>query len=348
MKREMKLLAAATAAAILAGCASGGGASQSRDSGLGQLELRIVCVFALGLSPDCPGRSPSSASGPITSTKSTQYGITTWSDLPADTGAQVSGPEVAVTYEGRITSVMPGWSSLGADVRVQYDAQKNLSDYSDGDFPYANRFLNLSGVGHPELDVGVDTDLSQFPQTPLTSVTANSVGSVANPYVAGWEYQSFGVWNNQDITGQQGWVGAHSFGNRTADAAVPLSGTASFVGKLGGLYVSPAGEGSVAAGDVTVNAEFSARSLSFASRNTITTRDLATAMPAPGLDLSGTLSYSAGSGRFSGALTSAGGTMSGMSNGQFYGPNAEELGGVFVVKSPSTVETFTGAYGAKR
>ena len=44
----------------------------------------------------------------------------------------------------------------------------------------------------------------------------------------------------------------------------------------------------------------------------------------------------------------AAGTMSGASKGKFYGPKAEELGGVFVVKSPSTVETFTGAYGAKR
>jgi hypothetical protein len=129
---------------------------------------------------------------------------------------------------------------------------------------------------------------------------------------------------------------------------VPLSGSAAFAGKLGGLYISPAGEGSTAAADVTVNADFSARSLSFASRNTVTLRNLATATPAPNLNLSGTLNYASGSSAFSGILTSAGGTMSGTSNGQFYGPKAEELGGVFVVKSATTVETFTGAYGAKR
>lgn len=64
--------------------------------------------------------------------------------------------------------------------------------------------------------------------------------------------------------------------------------------------------------------------------------------------LSGRLSYAPGSNTLSGTLTSASGTMSGASNGQFYGPKAKELGGVFVVKSPSTVETFTGACGAKR
>jgi hypothetical protein len=40
--------------------------------------------------------------------------------------------------------------------------------------------------------------------------------------------------------------------------------------------------------------------------------------------------------------------MSGTSNGQFYGPAAQELGGVFALKSATTVETFVGAYGAKR
>jgi hypothetical protein len=40
--------------------------------------------------------------------------------------------------------------------------------------------------------------------------------------------------------------------------------------------------------------------------------------------------------------------MSGSSKGQFYGPAAQELGGAFSLKSPTTLETLTGAYGAKR
>ncbi len=40
--------------------------------------------------------------------------------------------------------------------------------------------------------------------------------------------------------------------------------------------------------------------------------------------------------------------MSGSFKGQFYGPAAHELGGVFTVKSSTTVETLVGAYGAKR
>jgi phage baseplate assembly protein gpV len=108
------------------------------------------------------------------------------------------------------------------------------------------------------------------------------------------------------------------------------------------------GQGSTAAADLTVNANFSTRSLGFASTGTATTRDFQTRTAAPNLNLNGTLTYAPGSNSFSGTLTNSGGTLSGSTKGQFYGPSAQELGGAFAVKSSTTVETFTGAYGAKR
>lgn len=39
--------------------------------------------------------------------------------------------------------------------------------------------------------------------------------------------------------------------------------------------------------------------------------------------------------------------MNGMSSGQFYGPNAQELGGAFSLSGPD-LESYAGAYGAKR
>jgi len=134
----------------------------------------------------------------------------------------------------------------------------------------------------------------------------------------------------------------------TPVSAVPTSGTATFSGKLSGLYISPAGQGSIAAAELSVNANFSTRSLSFASSGTTITRDLVTASAAPNLNLGGTLIYSPASNTFTGTLTNAGGTMSGSSTGRYYGPAAQELGGVFTVKSATSVETFAGAYGGKR
>ena len=65
-------------------------------------------------------------------------------------------------------------------------------------------------------------------------------------------------------------------------------------------------------------------------------------------DLGGTLTYSPATNTFTGTLTNAGGTMSGSSTGRYYGPAAQELGGVFTVKSANTSESLTGAYGGRR
>jgi hypothetical protein len=112
--------------------------------------------------------------------------------------------------------------------------------------------------------------------------------------------------------------------------------------------MSPGGQGSLAAAEVSVTADFGTRSLAFATSNTTLTRDLQTSSAAPGLNLTGSLTYAPGSGNFTGTLVSAGGTMAGPTNGRFYGPAAQELGGVFVVKAADGPESLTGAYGAKR
>lgn len=172
-------------------------------------------------------------------------------------------------------------------------------------------------------------------------------GVYANPYALGWNYQSFGAWNEQQAGGSAAFAAA-SFGQATPGSAVPTTGNATFVGKAAGFYVSPTGEASVAVSELSVKADFSARSLGLATSGTTLSSDLRTPRAAPHLDVSGTLTYGPGSSRFAGTLRNAGGTMSGTTSGQFYGPAAQELGGAFVLKSGNTRETYTGAYGGKR
>lgn len=230
---------------------------------------------------------------------------------------------------------------------VEYDA--------DGRLVYSGIFAriattDLAGVGHAGVDVGgyapEKTGYREYTQSHFASVRAGKIGMQANPYALGWDYQSFGAWEEAGSSG--GYVASESFGAPTPGAAVPTTGSAEFTGKLGGFYVSPGGLGSMAAADLRVSADFATRTLGFATTGTVTTRDLATPTAASNLDLSGRLSYAPGSGNFSGALTNASGTMSGSTQGRFYGPAAEELGGIFALRSASTRETFTGAYGAKR
>jgi hypothetical protein len=359
MKREMKLVAVATAAAILAGCASGGESTYGNDViGDNALELLLCApLFICGAKKSTTSAGTSSSTGSsTTSTPSSAVSYSapgssapatfeSWSTEPANVAREAHGQLASVLFTGRVDSVsepFAGYWGLGS-VRYEYDTAGKLIYFSP---VYGAESKDLSKVGHVGIDVRYDGLFGDWQQSPFTSVSALRVGLIANPYALGWDYQSFDAWDDQGT--DNGIMYAETFGAATPASAVPLGGTATFAGKLGGLYVSPVGEGSIAAGDVTVNADFNARSLSFASSNTITTRDFATATPAPGLNLSGTLRYSAGSGSFTGTLTSASSTMSGPSQGQFYGPAAEELGGAFVVKSSTTVETFTGAYGAKR
>jgi hypothetical protein len=71
--------------------------------------------------------------------------------------------------------------------------------------------------------------------------------------------------------------------------------------------------------------------------------------PNSNLNLSGTLSYLAGSNQFSGTVNTT--SMSGIATGKFYGPSAQEIGGTFSV-SNGTVgsggSAYIGGFGGKR
>ncbi len=129
--------------------------------------------------------------------------------------------------------------------------------------PNFNRSAGNRCGAHPSrLRTRVDSFTSQN--------QSENLGLIANPYDLGWNYQSFGVWN-QFGTGD-GTVGATSFGTATPGSSVPTNGAATFSVKLAGLYISPAGQGSIATADLNVNVDFSTRSLSFYSAGTSVTR----------------------------------------------------------------------------
>jgi hypothetical protein len=295
------------AAAALCGCAGSGGSGGSYSSGGGTpyrpppadtpcgLE---VCIPYLPRFPGDPPYSPRPAPLPV---------FTNWTDLKRDTKTQVTGLHTRVPYDVRADGLIG--STLAQDQGhmgffiVQYDSQgKPIHIDLGGGGGYGSRenvvhsaHVNLAAVGQPWLDLGRNDNLQWQPQSPFTTLTAGEIELTANPYVLGWNHQSFGI-SNSTLPAFVAFS-ANTFGNTTHPSAVPPSGTATFTGKLAGLYVSPAGDGSIAAANLTVNADFSARSLGFASTGTTTTRDMATATPAPGLDLSGTLTYLPGSTR---------------------------------------------------
>jgi len=325
MRRQAKLLTVLIAAALSAGCASGGGGEDFFET---------------------QPLTPPSETAEVRCFPFLPF-ICAWFE-PGETSSDDGflAFSVAEKSAARFTS----WSALAPLEKAEFEALSSTVRYTES---APGEVGSVSAATPPQAEVVVR---SHDPAA-TAAVAGMSLGATtvpggsgaelrADPYAQGWNYQSFGIWDRH-VSGS-GTIGATSFGAVTPAPAVPSSGAATFTGRLGGLYISPTGQGSVASAQVSVNADFSSRSLSFASSGTTITRDHGIGTAAPQLNLGGTLTYSPSTNTFGGALTSAGGTMSGSSSGRYYGPAAQELGGVFTVMSATTVETLTGAYGAKR
>jgi hypothetical protein len=344
-------------ATLVGGCASGGGGAGQNDwdsdwnaarNRLNELACNIYRY------DECPR---SDAGSPVAR-------LTSWQAVPPGVTVSAGGPVSRIELYGsgdRAQDVGIGGTGSAREAELTYAEGRRIRTFNPGAGYYHPDGGSTQFAGRSEIDT-VWLQAFGWNETARDSMftsTPGSVAVVANPYVKGWNYQSFGAWTTGWADGAES-AAASSFGAPTmefpgtstpGDGTVPSSGTATFVGALVGLYVNTAGGGSVVAADLRVTANFSERTLGVASSNTISTRDpsgAALATARPDLNVSGTLSYSAGSSAFSGTLANAAGTMGGTSRGQFYGPQAEELGGAFTLRSAAGVESFVGAYGAKR
>jgi hypothetical protein len=216
----------------------------------------------------------------------------------------------------------------------------DLFEYYYGYTPYwATGSGYASSVGTS--DAGTSYVRGDFAYPLDAAATVASVQVAPAGAALGHQYQSFGVWNER-VDAEGGHIAVWSQGQPTPAQGIPASGSATFQGRLSGAYVSATGANGTAASDLKVSADFGARSLGFASSGTTVN-----GAAAPNLDLRGTLTYAPGQGRFSGNVANASGSLRGSTNGQFYGPRAEELGGVFAAAGAGA-ERFVGAYGAKR
>ena len=163
-----------------------------------------------------------------------------------------------------------------------------------------------------------------------------------NPTETIFEYQTFGTWNKEILGTSDGHGGVTSVGITTPVSGIPTSGTATYNGIALGYTTADDGEFGVAVAELIAAADFQNRSLAISTTNTITGD-----VSAPEYDMTGTLSYTSGSGVFSGnVLTNSGNT--GLATGKFYGPNAEEIGGVISIQGDAILSAAALGFGAKR
>jgi hypothetical protein len=309
-----------------------------------QQKLLAASLVSLLLSACGGGSNDIVPTPPPTTPTGTPF--TSWSAVTPGSTVVVPGMSQQVSWTG-VPTTGPV-TSIGTPTAVDTSASSFTETLNNSGA--ITKIVIASPTGNVTFDTAVGDTIGFLAIDPDVIVAVNGAGTnialAADPAAFGWNYQSFGVWETGMGTGS-GSAGVMSAGAPTAGSAIPISGTATFTGALGGIYVDASGNDFVTEAALTVNADFGARTLGVSSAGTIKSPDLASTSTASNLNLTGTLTYAAGSNAFAGTVTN-GSTLTGTSNGRFYGPAAEELGGVFVLKANSGVEAYGGAYGAKR
>lgn len=243
---------------------------------------------------------------------------------------------VGTTTLTSLTNAQRGQS--GAKVVASYDTSSNI----------ATATLTTAGGTSVSWNSATDTIGTLLLNSNIETVVSASGQNytlIANPFDFGWNYQTFGTWLTGGGTGS-GKAGNYSIGSPTTGASIPTTGTATYTGATGGRYSSAAGLDYFVSSNLSAVANYATRSVALTSTSSVVSRDLLSQSSMNALNFTGSMTYAAASNSLTGTISTTGG-LSGTAKGQFYGPNANELGGGFTA-SGAGLELFSGAFGAKK
>ena len=316
------------------------------SEGIQMINQKIFALGALvsvGLLTGCgastSATSASTATLPSGVPASFSQATTKWSDVSNDGNtvtAQGFTSEATFVYNTS-TAAAPVIDTTG-EVKINYDSSGNISGLS-----IINNHVNLTWTD------GFKTNI----RDPSLTVTDGDEadGMIYDPELTSpWDYQTMATWVRTDESEGKGRLGAISVGNHTANASIPITSSATFSGKAEGIYLDDAHNFHGVSADAALTADFVNKTVSFATSNSkIYDLDYKIADQSKSdLDLTGTFSYSsAGNNLKASSLTSTSGWTGGTASAKFYGPNAEEIGGVFSIRGPGK-EAYEGAFGAKQ
>ena len=175
-----------------------------------------------------------------------------------------------------------------------------------------------------------------------------------NPSAAGWSYQTFGYFFGSANNGfldrsRDAFVGYQSIGKQTMPSEMPTTGSADYNGITHGYY-----NGNQVTALNKLHADFGRRNISYATTGVSQLHTFEGAdhviEDKPNFNLSGSASWEQNTGDFKGDIRTAEG-LAGKWQGRFYGPNADEVGGVFGLQGTATdgsTVQYVGGFGAKR
>jgi hypothetical protein len=145
-------------------------------------------------------------------------------------------------------------------------------------------------------------------------------------------------------------AGWYVYGQETPVAAIPSTGSATYLGTLNGNYFDGTPTAYAVRADLTATADFAARNVNFSTMNSNILRiapgggGLGAPVPDSNLDMTGTLTIGAGTNQFAGSVSDGGGR-TGTATGRFYGPTVNEIGGVYSLTNGT--QTNIGSFVAK-
>jgi hypothetical protein len=289
---------------------------------------KITLIILPVLLSACAGGSSSSSSS------ASANAFTSWS-----TTISANAP---VSFTGGSTSVM---ALDGTSVQTDSDGTATLALGGNGIFSSISATTPTSSVSFSPANG--DTLQSGFFQTSTIALNKaeTTIGVFTNPTYYGFEYQTYGAWGSYGNATTS--ANAISVGNATPVTGLPATGSYTFTGGASGYYTDPNKLAYVTNANMTATASFDSRTVNFNTTGTnISGSPSGSTVPASDLNLTGTLTITAGANKLSGTVTTVNG-MSGNANGKFYGPTANEVGGTYAV-SGSGLGSFVGGFGGKR
>lgn len=284
--------------------------------------LNHSIAFSLILSACAGGGGGSSSSGVSP--------FTAWSAVAPNTATPLSGSSTT----GASTSSS---ASYGASGNVTFDSSRNFTAIS---------LTSGSGSTASFSSIAGDTISQGMGNGTVFAVNKQGVGAViTNPYDAAFEYQTFGAWGAFAGGPQPSNANAVSLGSATPVTGMPATGTGNFAGYASGLFYQGSA-GYFTTANMSAAVDFAARTIALNTSNTVVTGSVNGALvPASSLNMTGYGTYATGTSKFAGTLSTANG-MIGTMTGQFYGPNANEIGGTYYATGSQGYTV--GGFGGKR
>nr|WP_279639198.1 transferrin-binding protein-like solute binding protein [Sphingomicrobium sediminis] len=169
----------------------------------------------------------------------------------------------------------------------------------------------------------------------------------ADPYFSNFNYQTFGVWATGLGTGS-GNLGALSVGAATDGTRIPPTGSVVFTGYVAGILTQDGENAAEVVADASFSTNFENRTIEVEAVNSQLSNAVGSLTPndAALLDFTGTLTYGGGGNTITGIFsTSPTLNLSGEASGQFFGPDANEIGGTFFLTNPDDSMSYIGGFG---